>query len=394
MDMAVRAAHDADYRMSEEFGEWLADDAHRRLFEDVMDAREAMLGSDPQLQPDTEEALRRVMARDNHGNRLSTWHRNRMVWSLVGMAATVAIIICVWLGWQQAAPLFSDASQKKPATIDNIAEERAVFVLHADSEPQLVQISLGEGRRVTITPENKRLLVSQGIKVSDNGIAYHTSRTMHDSIATHSLTTPRGQTIKLELEDGTTVWLNSESRLTYPNSFKGSERRVRLEGEAYFKVAHNDRQPFLVDAGNVETRVLGTEFNIRAYDGKDCNVTLVKGSVRVKNLSNGHEHTLEPGQSTAVSHDGKGMVTTDVDVMETTAWKDHYFCFRNEELTDIMTGLSHWYNVEVVFTKEKSMHYHFNFWADKDAPLESTIHLLNEVGKVKVRMQGKRVVVN
>lgn len=388
MDMAIRAAADIRYRMSDEFGEWLADDAHRRLFGEVLDAREAVLRLDPQASPDTDEALGKVLARA--GSATPARRAPVLLWSLAGVAATIAVILCVWLGF-----MGQDKARRQAADIRGIAEAKPVYVLHATTEPQLVLLSTGNGEKISVLPENRLLLVRQGVRLSDSGITYASRRLSTDipPAATHTLTTPRGQTIRLELADGTMVWLNSESRITYPKQFAGSERRVRLEGEAYFEVAHNEQQPFVVEAAGVETRVLGTEFNIRAYAGRDCNVTLVRGSVVVRDLRSGREQTLTPGENAVVRQDGKGMATAEVDVMERTAWKDNYFCFRNEELADIMTGLSHWYNVEVVFTKEKSMHYHFNFWADKEASLESTIHLLNEVGKVKVRMRGKRVIV-
>lgn len=384
-DMALRALTDTQFRASAEFRSWLTDPGHRRLFRETMDAREAMLRLDPERQPDTASALRRIRSR--LGITPTRRHVISNRWAWMGAAASIIIIMCIGITLALRIP------DSKPLA-DKYSGAMPVYVFPASSEPQQILLSLDDGRNIAVLPRNERRLGKEGIEYSSYGITYNTVCDASVPTEQHTLSTPRGQTFKLELEDGTVVWLNSESRLTYPNHFTGTERRVRLEGEAYFQVTHNAAKPFIVATETAETRVLGTEFNVKAYPGKDCNVTLVRGSVLVSATADSHQLVLTPGENATVSRTGKGLTAASVDVMERTAWKDHFFCFRNEELTDIMKEIGHWYNLEVVFTNEKSMHYHFNFWANKDASVESTIHLLNEVGKVQAQVRNGRIIVN
>ena len=116
------------------------------------------------------------------------------------------------------------------------------------------------------------------------------------------LQTADGEMITLTLADGTEVKLNSNSKITYPHCFKGAERMVHLEGEAFFKVRHDSKRPFVVDAGGVLTKDLGTSFNIKAYQGSDCKVTLVEGKVEVLAKNSQHKPvTLNPGQQYSLS---------------------------------------------------------------------------------------------
>lgn len=169
----------------------------------------------------------------------------------------------------------------------------------------------------------------------------------------NTLEVPRGGEYDLVLEDGTRVWLNADSRLKYPVVFPGSERRVMLEGEAYFEVARDTNRPFLVETGVQSLRVLGTAFNVCAYpDEPDIYTTLVHGSVALSTGGQGHECVLVPGEQ-AVCHVHNGSFTVGkVDVSQVAAWKKGLFVFENQNLEQIMLKLARWYNVTVFFRNE------------------------------------------
>ena len=140
----------------------------------------------------------------------------------------------------------------------------------------------------------------------------------------HRLSIPRGETFKVVLSEGTEVFLNSDSRLAYPTIFKGKERVVSLEGEAYFKVTKDAKHPFIVKSGNLQVRVLGTEFNVRSYSPTDVRVTLITGKVAVSDTCGIHSVEMMPGQSAQLSSDGTFAVN-EVDIESFLYWKEGFF---------------------------------------------------------------------
>ena len=200
---------------------------------------------------------------------------------------------------------------------------------------------------------------------------------------------PRGMSRRLVLPDGSRVWLNAESSLSYPGSFGGRERReVTLQGEAYFEVALDSLHPFVVETAALQAQVLGTSFNVRAYSPEDTRVTLLRGSVKVSDRHRG-ELLLRPGEGTDSSLDRK---TVD-DAEDCRAWTDGRFAFDDAPLVEIMRELGRWYNVDIVFTDREVMQERLHFRADRRDSLEQVLELLNCLRKVRARIEDGRVVV-
>lgn len=200
---------------------------------------------------------------------------------------------------------------------------------------------------------------------------------------------PRGMSRRLVLPDGSRVWLNAESSLSYPGSFGGRERReVTLQGEAYFEVAPDSLHPFVVETAALQTQVLGTSFNVRAYSPEDTRVTLLRGSVKVSDRHRG-ELLLRSGEGTDCSLDRK---TVD-DAEDCRAWTDGRFAFDDAPLVEIMRELGRWYNVDIVFTDREVMQERLHFRADRRDSLEQVLELLNCLRKVRARIEDGRVVV-
>ena len=203
-------------------------------------------------------------------------------------------------------------------------------------------------------------------------------------LQTHTITIPRGKTFKLVLSDGTEIWLNANSKLIYPTEFIEKERTVFLEGEAYFKVTKNSK-PFIVKTDYLQTRVLGTEFNIRSYSANDVHVTLISGKVQVGNISNTANVELKPGVDAALQPDGQfelKQVNSDL----YTYWKDGYFYFDQLPLLEIMQSIGRWYNVNVIFRNKEAMQYRMHFISDRNSSIENTIHLMNRMKKVTLTL--------
>lgn len=200
---------------------------------------------------------------------------------------------------------------------------------------------------------------------------------------------PASQPAMLTLTDGTRVWLNAGSSLTYPVVFTGRERNVSVSGEAYFEVAHAIAQPFIVSKDKLSIRVLGTHFNVKAYeDDKESKVDLLQGKISV---SQGKvSATLQPGQQARITH--QIIINKDANTQQAVAWKNGKFDFgEGAGLKDIMRQVARWYDVTIVYQ------------GDTDPPLGGAISrqvdlskLLEKLaltGQVKFRVEGRKVIV-
>lgn len=207
------------------------------------------------------------------------------------------------------------------------------------------------------------------------------------------LSTPRGMDFKVILSDGTEVWLNAESKIKFPAAFTGGGRRVELQGEAYFKVAHNAQRPFIVSTERMNIRVLGTEFNLRNYSQEAPRVSLIKGSVAVLDPeSNTEECRLQPGQGAWRDSEGTFHVGQ-VDTYADTQWVDGFFYFDNVPLVNILRELGRWYNLGVVFHNPAAANQRLHFSASREDGIKESLSILNNMLKAHITVEGTDIVV-
>ena len=205
----------------------------------------------------------------------------------------------------------------------------------------------------------------------------------------NTITIPRSGEYKLVLSDGTKVWLNSDSKLEFPNTFVGDERRVKLAGEAYFEVAKNKAKPFRVEVDRVEVVVLGTSFNIHAYD-EAVKTTLVEGAVKL-NVA-GKAYSLSPGFEANVDQGGVKIVKSDV--YEQIAWKDGRFVFREKRLEEVMSILSRWYDFEIFYQNAAVKDLHFTGNIPRHATINEVLKFLERTHLVHFSVVGRTVIVS
>lgn len=206
-----------------------------------------------------------------------------------------------------------------------------------------------------------------------------------------TISTPRGKDYELVLSDGTVVLLNADSKITFPTRFTGNNRTVKLVGEAYFKVSKNKHRPFIVETGNLYTKVLGTEFNLKAYPHSDVNVTLIKGSVAVN--AEGKEVMLKPGENAEYS-ENKDIEVTTVDTEGYIQWKDGYFYFDNVPLIDVVRDLGRWYNVNIEIRNNSLMSYRLHFIASRKASIKEFVDNLNEFNYLHVVHKDNKLIID
>ena len=210
-----------------------------------------------------------------------------------------------------------------------------------------------------------------------------------ESVEYNRLVIPRGGEYKIVLADGSQVWINSQSVLEFPACFVGKERRVRLQGEAYFEVSKNVERPFIVDMGNKEIRVLGTSFNVNDYDGKFV-TTLVSGKVQV--FVNDKDYVLTSSMQVRV--EGDDVFVEEVDVREFTAWKDGLFVFKKQKLREVMDILSRWYDVDVFYQNLELQNLHFTGTIQRHSEISGILKFLEKTDIVKFTLNGKTLIVS
>lgn len=234
-------------------------------------------------------------------------------------------------------------------------------------------------------------IVKAGVVVSGTKADFSKIKTTSGEPEMKTISTPRGKDYELVLSDGTVVLLNADSKITFPTRFTGDKRTVKLVGEAYFKVSKNKHRPFIVETGNLYTKVLGTEFNLKAYPHSDVNVTLIKGSVAVN--AEGKEVMLKPGENAEYSED-KDIEVTTVDTEGYIQWKDGYFYFDNVPLIDVVRDLGRWYNVNIEIRNNSLMSYRLHFIASRKASIKEFVDNLNEFNYLHVVHKDNKLIID
>lgn len=228
---------------------------------------------------------------------------------------------------------------------------------------------------------------SEVMKLKNGELEYKATLNQQQAIVYSTLATQNG-TYKIGLHDGTQVWLNALSSIKYPNAFTGTERIVEITGEVYFEVAHNAAMPFIVKKANsdVAVRVLGTHFNINAYDDeKELKVTLLEGSVRVS--QNDQSKMLKPGEQVRIINNQLSVIKN-VDIEESIAWKNGRFQFSSADLGTVLREASRWYDIEISYPNGIPGDT-FTGPIPKSLNLEDFLHIL-DLSEVKFELKENR----
>jgi transmembrane sensor len=255
-------------------------------------------------------------------------------------------------------------------------------------------LTLAGGRTVVLDDSAPKTIGRQGnaVILNDSGSLVYQAKTGKASeIFYNTLTTQKGNQYHLTLPDGTKVWLNAASSITYPTVFAGKDRRVAISGEAYFEVTKNQQQPFIVQQGDMSVQVLGTSFDVNGYgDEAALKTTLVEGKVRVE--KGAAASLLEPGQQ-AVIPNGHGAISIDhnPDIEAVLAWKNGSFSFKDAGIAAIMQQVQRWYDVDIVY--EANITKHFVADIPRNVALSQLLQLLEATDQVHFRIEGKKVIV-
>jgi ferric-dicitrate binding protein FerR (iron transport regulator) len=348
---------------------WLETPAHREryaYYQSLFEARERLRVHDrARLPHDFARRHFRVVPR-----RARRWARYAAV-----IVPLLAIAVVTWKSYRE------ETARAPLATLD-IAPGGSRAVLR-----------LTDGRQVPLADSG--LLVQNGVALlpeADAGtLVYRNAADVPPPPATrHRLEVGRGGEYKVELADGSRVWLNSESTLIYPSHFTGDERRVHLNGEAYFEVARDEARPFIVTVDDCDVRVLGTAFNVTRYTGdRHVVVTLLSGSVEVS--ADGLDEQLLPGQQCTYDQHERTMTLREVNPARYTSWTNGLFIFDGISIEELARQIARWYDVETRFADETIRSASFTGAMERYKPVSYIIRLLNETNTVTCSLENNRV---
>lgn len=207
----------------------------------------------------------------------------------------------------------------------------------------------------------------------------------------NTINVPLGQYVSLSLSDGTKVWLNAGTQFTYPSRFSGKNRNVEIIGEGFFEVTHKKKSHFIVQSGNVKTKVLGTKFNVKAYQNEQKSIALVEGIVEVSTNNDKNKVELKPNEKVDIPDNSDLMRQSAIDAQALSQWISGELCFINEPLKSIVATLERKYDVEIETQDELLENIIFDSRIKKDATLTVALNALKETRKLNYTINGRQV---
>lgn len=303
-----------------------------------------------------------------------------------------------WTAWVAVGLLLlyiPYATMRRDADRQEQPVEHRVCVVEPGGAKAL--LTLADGSVVDLEQAKAfRMQEKDGTRLEKDSAFLSYEPTAGDSVATvpvyNTMSTPRGGEYALKLSDGSIVYLNAMSELRFPVNFVGNIREVELSGEAYFEVKEDALRPFVIRTGDLRIRVLGTEFNVRAYGGeKMVSTTLVEGRVELS-ARRGAPVVLYPGEQGGFSREAGNIEVKKVNVASCIAWKNGMFDIRDCELEEIMEYLSRWYDIHVFYRQESLKRIRFGCYITRYSDIRPILELLEKTGKIRAQLNGNTVV--
>lgn len=308
--------------------------------------------------------------------------KTRQLWPY--QVAAAAVLLCI----VSIGIFFYRPTAPKEKDIDVTSQMQDIF-----PGSNRAVLTLADGSKVVLdNAKHGVVAANSGIKAlrEKEGQLIYQAEADAVRAGNNTIETPIGGQFQVQLPDGTRVWLNSSSRLTYPLKFSQQKRMVEVHGEAYFEVAHQSGRPFIVKTDKQAIEVLGTHFNVMAYaEEAAVKTTLVKGSVRV--VAGKNSLVLKPGQQSWVAST-IAELSLSPDVASAVAWKQGRIEFYDMNLEDIMRMLARWYSFEVEF-KGKPLDGSFSGSFSRNKNLSTILKSLESTGEVSFKIEGRRVIV-
>lgn len=366
---------------------------HRYALESLLDEElKAWEASDIEFPGVTERVQQQVQQQISKDGAVTPVHRIhllRTAWFRYAAAVLVLIAtgIVLWFSNQQH-------------TVDKPVASGEV---EPDIQPHrgAALLTLADGRTIVLDSAANGELASQGgaqiVKLDNGQLQYipGNAAAANGEVLYNTISTPAGTQYQLSLSDGTRVWLNVASSITYPTVFSGKQRSVKVTGEAYFEVAKNKDRPFVAEVNNqFSIQVLGTAFNVKAYGNENnYKTTLLEGSVQIVNHTGpANPVLLKPGEQAQVNQAGNIAVVKNVDQEKVIAWKNGLFNFNNASLDEVMREIARWYDIEVVY-EPHIPHLEFVGKISRDLSLSQVLNGLKGTGFNFRITEGRKLII-
>lgn len=343
-----------------------------------------------------EKIKSRVFETINEGKKPISISRSRFSWKLTGIAASFLILLSLGVYLLN----FSKPLQKEVAVKIPVKGDKKNDIAPGGNKAILM---LADGTSIVLDSVSKGIISQQGkidVQKLGNGQLSYTMQggtaSEINQILYNRIATPRGGQYQVTLSDGTKVWLNAASSIRFPVAFSGTYREVEITGEAYFEVAKNKEKPFIVKTISSTIEVLGTHFNVNAYEDEAvAKTTLLEGSVKISVpalTGSQSQKYLLPGQQALVIKDKKLSVVENADTEEAIAWMNGHFQFSGSDLKTILRQISRWYDVDIEYRGNVNLH--FTGQLTRNDYVSKVFEKLALTGEVRFKIDGKKIIVS
>ena len=348
---------------------WLADPYNELQFNKIIDANSFLDKVEKYKKYDSTKAFKKVF---------NTKRKPVKVWIAYAAAIVLPIVAAVGL-------LFNTWNKSYNGNI----------LVSNDISTEEVVLSTASGAYIIGKKDTTFNIADIQIQSNEEQLSYQVGSATAKQVELeyNSLQTPKGLKYKLILSDGTAVWLNSETKFKYPVNFITETREVFVEeGEAFFEVAKNKEKPFIVNFNEKKIRVLGTEFNVKAYKSEDFDlVTLVEGSIRLISEHNNVE--LIPNQQAIIAHSNNNMQIKTVEGNLFTAWKDNIYLYKNQPLNTIVRDLERDFDIKVFYQNQDLKHKKFSLKISRKLSYESIFSAIEKTHEVDIEINNNNIII-
>lgn len=347
------------------FEEWYSTAEHQKQFYQLQCIQSAVRAN--QTNSDTEKAWEKVRHKFQPSHNL---------FRIFKYAAILLLPLCISIVYHHLKTKISNPE------ISTISET----ILPGKKQAVL---TLSNGKKINLT-DRSVVVKEKSVNIYNNGKNLQYNQTLTTSeVLINTVLVPRGGEYRLILADGTSVWLNSDSRISYPVAFTGNIREVHLEGEAFFEVRKDSLRPFIVHTQKFDIRVLGTQFNVRTYPEENQSVTLAQGSIQMERGEN--IALLHPSQQAVLENDH--IKIREVNLEEAIAWRNNAFCFKQCPLENILNELARWYDFHIFYQNPEVKNYHFTAWFTRSSSITDVIQILEKTQKIKLELKEKTLTI-
>lgn len=321
-------------------------------------------------QLDTNQAWDKLNNKKRNGRSFGKWS--------LSIAASIVFLLGGFLFWK--GDFFPLHSERKAVIVSKRQD-----IAPATSGAVLV---LADGTKVSLNGDSTKTLTKSKNLIGNANELVVKQIDQPIPLQYNSLIVPKASFYKMTLADGTKVWVNALSQLKFPAQFSQKERRVFLDGEAYFEVTPNAEQPFIVESRGNEIKVLGTHFNINSYSDQ-VRTTLAEGRVEVRQSTQRVE--LFPGEYASSFRDS--LVKGKADLAHDLAWHNNEFYFKKETIKNIAHQLSRWYDLDVTFRGDVQLDKEYTGSIERDVKLSQVLEMLSFVSNLKFEVEGNKLII-